>query len=185
MPARAAEKTSNAIGAKASSVAAKTVAFPGPARQFATIPIVFAEDLHPEERLMNNVMLKSSTMVTATDYERLSDLVEVTRLSMPELSSYLERELERAKIVPQADPARVQMGSSVRFHDHGSDKILDIRLVYPAEASIAKGWLSVLTPVGSALLGRQAGSTALCRNLAGQVRPLTVMFVQPPDGAVQ
>jgi regulator of nucleoside diphosphate kinase len=132
---------------------------------------------------MNDVMLKSSTMVTAADYERLSELIEVTRLSMPDLSSYLERELERAKIVPQADPARVQMGSSVRFHDHGSDKIHDIRLVYPADASMAKGWLSVLTPVGSALLGRRAGSSALCRNLAGKARPLTVMSVQPPDAA--
>jgi regulator of nucleoside diphosphate kinase len=134
---------------------------------------------------MNDVMLKSSTMVTAADYERLSELVAVTRLSMPELSSHLEQELEQAKIVPHADPACVQMGSSVRFHDHGSDKIHDIRLVYPADASMMKGWLSVLTPVGSALLGRRAGSSALCCNIAGKVRPLTVMSVQPPDAVTQ
>ena len=132
---------------------------------------------------MNNILSKSPITIAATDYEKLAELVETTRVSMPELSSYLEQELDRAKIVSQADPASVQMGSSVRFHDHGSGRMHEIRLVYPADSSMAEGRLSVLTPVGSALLGQQAGSTAPCRNAAGRVRSLTVMSVIPPDGA--
>jgi len=93
------------------------------------------------------------------------------------------QELDRATIVSQADPASVQMGSSVRFIDHGSGKVHEIRLVYPVDSSLADGRLSVLTPVGSALLGQQAGSTALCRSPGGQVRPLTVVSVTPPADA--
>ena len=132
---------------------------------------------------MTDTMLQSPLTIAAADYDRLAELVELSRDAMPELSLYLDRELTRARIVTEADPASVQMGSSVRFHDHGSGKTHDIRLVYPIDSSIAEGRLSVLTPVGSALLGHQAGATALCRNTAGRVRPLTVVSVTPPaDG---
>jgi regulator of nucleoside diphosphate kinase len=130
---------------------------------------------------MNSIVSESRTMIAAADYEKLADLVETTRASMPALSQYLEKELDRAKIVTRADPSSVQMGSTVRFHDHGSGRMHDIRLVYPGDSSLAEGRLSVLTPVGSALLGQQAGSTALCRNAAGQTRSLTIMSVMPPD----
>lgn len=124
-----------------------------------------------------------SPAIVANDFERLSELVEMTRGTLPQLSFYLGQELARATIVTDADPQSVQMGSSVRFHDHGSGKVHDIRLVYPADSSPAEGRISVLTPVGSALLGQQAGSVALCRNAAGQVRPLTVVSVIPPPEA--
>jgi regulator of nucleoside diphosphate kinase len=131
---------------------------------------------------MDKTLSKAPITIAAADYEKLAELVETTRVSMPEWSRYLEQELERARVVSRADPASVQMGSSVRFHDHGSDRVHDVRLVYPADSSIADGRLSVLTPVGSALLGERAGATALCRNAAGHVRSLTVMSVVPPDG---
>jgi regulator of nucleoside diphosphate kinase len=130
-----------------------------------------------------NSMLQPPLTIAAADYDRLAELVDISRDTMPELSLYLDQELTRARIVTEADPASVQMGSSVRFHDHGSGKMHDIRLVYPADSSLAEGRLSVLTPVGSCLLGHQAGATALCRNAAGKVRPLTVVSVAPPgDG---
>jgi regulator of nucleoside diphosphate kinase len=129
---------------------------------------------------MNKIATRPLATIAADDYERLSELVEVTRGTMPEISLYLGQELARASIVTHADPASVQMRSSVRFHDHGSGKVHEVRLVYPADSSPADGRISVLTPVGSALLGRQTGSTALCRNAAGQVRSLTVVSVAPP-----
>jgi regulator of nucleoside diphosphate kinase len=132
---------------------------------------------------MNKTMAQSPVTIVESDYDRLTELVEITRSTLPEISLYMQEELDRAKIVTKADPASVQMGSSVRFIDHGSGKMHNIRLVYPVDASLADGRLSVLTPVGSALLGQQAGSTALCRSAAGHVRPLTVVSVIPPPDA--
>jgi len=132
---------------------------------------------------MNKIVAQSPITIVESDYDRLAELVEITRAALPEISLYMQEELDRAKIVTEADPASVQMGSSVRFIDHGSGKMHNIRLVYPVDASLADGRLSVLTPVGSALLGQQADSTAQCRSAAGHVRPLTVVSVRPPPDA--
>ena len=134
---------------------------------------------------MDKTLAKAAATIAAADYEKLSELVETTRLSMPQLSRYLEQELAGARIVHHAYPESVQMGSPVRFHDHGSGKTHEVRLVYPADSSLAEGRLSVLTPVGSALIGQQSGSITICRNAAGHARSLTVMSVQPPEGATQ
>ena len=132
---------------------------------------------------MNRNMTRSPVTIAESDYDRLAELIEITRDALPDISLYMQQELDRATIVSQADPASVQMGSSVRVIDHGSGKVHEIRLVYPVDSSLADGRLSVLTPVGSALLGQQAGSTALCRSPGGQVRPLTVVSVTPPADA--
>ena len=120
-------------------------------------------------------------VVTAADYDRLIELVETMRVAMPQVAVYLEQELDQATIAADADPLTVQMGSLVRFRDHASGKVLDIQLVYPRESSLAEGRLSVLTPVGSALLGQQAGTVAKCRDAVGRTKTLTVLSVQPPD----
>ena len=132
---------------------------------------------------MNKIVAQSPITIVESDYDRLAELVEITRAALPEISLYMQEELDRAKIVTEADPASVQMGASVRFIDHGSGKMHSVRLVYPGDASLADGRLSVLTPVGTALLGQQAGSTALCRTAAGHARPLTVVSVIPPPDA--
>lgn len=129
---------------------------------------------------MTEALSQTAITIAAQDYDRLAELAETTRERMPALSTYLQRELARATIVTDADPGSVQMGSLVCFHDHGSGKMHDIRLVYPNESDMANGRLSVLTPVGSALLGVQAGDTTLCSDNAGRTRPLTVVTVQPP-----
>ena len=123
---------------------------------------------------------KTRTTIIADDYDRLVELVELTKTTMPEISFYLKQELDRAAIVAAADPSSVQMGSTVRFRDDATAKVRDIQLVYPGDSDMGGGRLSVLTPVGSALLGQQAGTTASCRDAAGRTRSLTVVAVQPP-----
>ena len=126
------------------------------------------------------VEVQNAITVTARDYDRLCDLAERVRVAMPALSAYLQGELDRARIVADADPASVQMGSLVSFHDHGSGRLHDVSLVYPADSDMPNGRLSVLTPVGSALLGLSAGATISCSDNAGRTRELTVVAVQPP-----
>jgi regulator of nucleoside diphosphate kinase len=80
--------------------------------------------------------------------------------SRPDLDA-LRDELERAEIVePESVPATVvTMNSSVRFLDEESGRESEITLVYPAFADIEANRISVLAPVGAALLGLSVGDS--------------------------
>lgn len=71
----------------------------------------------------------------------------------------LDAEIARARVLPAAEmPADVvTMGSRVTFRDEhtGVDRV--VTLVFPVEADAAAGRISVLAPIGSALLGLRAG----------------------------
>src|SRR3546814_20769193 len=70
-------------------------------------------------------------------------------------------EIDRAAICERPDipPDVVTMGSSVTFIDAKSRAARTVRLVYPAEADIAEGRVSTLTPVGAGLVGLREGPT--------------------------
>lgn len=89
----------------------------------------------------------------------------------------LRAELERAVVVSpksmQADI--VSMGSRVRYIDHRSGISHEIELVYPEDEDSAAGRVSILSPTGSALLGRREGQ------MISGVFPFTVIAVMPPD----
>jgi regulator of nucleoside diphosphate kinase len=129
---------------------------------------------HPKQALPQSV-------ITAADYDRLVELVAAAGSVMPELAFYLQQELDRATIAADVDPLTVQMGSLVRFHDRESDRTHDIQLVYPPESSLADGRLSVLTPVGSALLGQQAGTVTQYQDAVGRTKTLAILAVEPPS----
>lgn len=80
---------------------------------------------------------------------------------MPSVAEYLEHELERARIVcGRAASARiVRMGSKVEYLDEATGKVHEVTLVYPAESDIEHGRVSVLTPIGAALLGLSQGQS--------------------------
>jgi regulator of nucleoside diphosphate kinase len=71
----------------------------------------------------------------------------------------LEAELARAKVVPPAEvpPDVVTMNSKVRILDLDTKETATYSLVYPADADIDQHRISVLAPVGTALLGFRAG----------------------------
>lgn len=71
----------------------------------------------------------------------------------------LAGELRRARVVPRAEIPRdvVTMNSTVRLRDLETDEDETYTLVYPDEADIEANKISVLAPVGTALLGYRAG----------------------------
>ena len=71
----------------------------------------------------------------------------------------------------------VHMGSQVRYCDHKTGDVRDVVLVYPHEAQIALKRLSVLTPVGAALIGLSVGQTIEFQTPADQTRSLTVLGI--------
>ncbi|MCW5696715.1 MAG: nucleoside diphosphate kinase regulator [Bauldia sp.] len=99
-------------------------------------------------------------------------------------ADWLLFELDRARLVPDgALPANVvRMGSTVRFRAQGGGERI-VRLVYPGEADIAAGRISVLTPVGAALIGLREGQSITYLARDGRRHALTVLAVDDgPDG---
>ena len=90
-------------------------------------------------------------------------------------------ELERAQVVPdEAVPGDVvRMGSTVRFRTNGGDE-REVELVYPKDADIGSGRISVLTPIGTALIGLRSGQSITWLTRDGRKQVLTVLGVSQP-----
>ena len=88
----------------------------------------------------------------------------------------LRAELERAIVVPaDAIPSGcVTMYSHVRYRDEHAGVSRQIQIVAPEDADVERGKISVLAPVGAALLGLEKGQTIDWRFPAGEVRRLRV-----------
>jgi regulator of nucleoside diphosphate kinase len=116
------------------------------------------------------------------DYERLSALVNGATLSSPDLAATLADEIARAQVLaPEQRPNdAVSMNSDVEFRDDRTGRVHAMQLVYPAESDVSKGKLSVLTPVGAALIGVRVGESITWETPAGEVRQLTVLSVKDP-----
>ena len=102
--------------------------------------------------------------VTEPDYQRLTALIEVTRERNGIDKQYLnklEAELDRAEIVgPKDMPVDViTMRSKVRLKDLVSGESNTYSLVFPTEANFTEGKISVLAPIGTAILGYKQGDT--------------------------
>lgn len=119
--------------------------------------------------------------LSAADHRQLNSLAMAGLERMPDLSDYLLSELERARIVDDADvPADiVRMGSSVRYRTD-ADQEQEVTLVYPVDADIAAGRISVMTPVGTALIGLKVGQSITWRDRANKAQVLTVLSVSQP-----
>lgn len=100
--------------------------------------------------------------VTTNDLKRLDELLSVAGafnyLDRNDLKS-LNSELGRAKIVDSRDvpPTVVTMNTRLRFLDLDDGSQTEVTLVFPAQANIDEGKISVLSPIGTALLGYAKG----------------------------
>lgn len=127
---------------------------------------------------------KPAITLTRSDHESLSRLAESRSERDPETTEQLLAELDRARVVMDGRlPADVvRMGSTLRFTtDTGEDRT--VTLVYPGEADIAMGRISILTPIGAALIGLSASQSIDWTSRDGRVHRLTVESVVRMDAA--
>jgi regulator of nucleoside diphosphate kinase len=100
--------------------------------------------------------------MTPYDHGRLVRLVEqldgASAVEDPNLEA-LEDELARARVIDEADlpPDVVTMNSEVVVVDVDTREELHVRVVFPRAADIERGRISVLAPVGLAVLGSREG----------------------------
>ena len=126
----------------------------------------------------------SNIAISSTDRDQLLQLINSVRLNRRvsiEHVHALEGELARAKVVaPARLPADViSMNSTVWFRDVDTDEIERFVLVYPHDADIRRDRISVLAPVGTALLGYQVGDVIRWRVPQGNRRLEIVKVAQP------
>ena len=117
--------------------------------------------------------------IDESHFTRLSALSSLTNGPMMEVCQYLREELDRAHVLPteKLRPDIVNLGSRVEFRDEQTGKVQEIVLVYPFDADIACRRVSVLTPVGAALLGLSVNQTISFHTRTGEQRELTVLKV--------
>ena len=104
-------------------------------------------------------MTRPVIVVNRLDAERLQRLIDTASQKDAAVAEALEVELERAEVVePEEIPADVvSMNSQVRFTELGRDAQLTRTLVYPHALADTPDGLSVMAPVGAALLGLKVG----------------------------
>jgi regulator of nucleoside diphosphate kinase len=122
---------------------------------------------------------KPALMLSAEDYERLSALADAARNAMPDLAAELADEIGRARVLAKGEQAKdtVRMNSLVKFRDDTTKVVREVTLVYPHEANIDLGKISVMTPIGTALIGVSAGQSITWETRGGETRQLTVLSV--------
>lgn len=134
-----------------------------------------------EWKLMKMLKLPKTIYITATDKERLERIIASSE-SSPNLEM-LEEELARATIVDSRDiPSDVvTMNSRVLFKDLDTGEELEFTLVYPWEADLERAKISILAPVGAALLGLRVGDEIDWPLPSGKIRSLRIlnMLFQP------
>ena len=107
---------------------------------------------------------ETSIYITEPDRQRLENLIELAGgrdgAGNHEYLRRLEHELELAETVSPDEVPRdvITMRSKVRLKDLSTGEEMVYTLVYPSEANLDEGKISVLAPVGTAMLGYRAGS---------------------------
>lgn len=106
---------------------------------------------------------ETNIYITKPDQERLNHLISIVREREGDQNRQyldsLEEELERGEVVQQKDiPSDViTMRSTVRLKDLETGEKMVYGLVFPTEANYDAGKISVLAPIGTAMLGYRIG----------------------------
>ena len=121
-------------------------------------------------------------VITDLDLQRLLPILDQSDTRESEL---LDGELHRATIVEhrRVSPDVVTMNSEVVYEDFATGARRTVRVVYPKDADVSRGWISVLAPIGSALLGLKVGQQIEWQLPAGPRRVFVVEIRYQPESS--
>ncbi len=132
---------------------------------------------------------QTTIYITELDRQRLEKLIrlagELSRRANHLYLARLEEELERAETVaPQdAPPDVITMRSKVRLTDLNTGEEMIYTLVFPVEANYEEGKISVLAPVGTAMLGYRVGDSIEWQVPSGLRRLKVEELLYQPEAA--
>jgi regulator of nucleoside diphosphate kinase len=131
-------------------------------------------------------MHKREIFLTEDDLRRLKGLVDrSTSVRDSEYIQELRQELSRATVVPSAEIPRdvITMESTVKLRDLDSGEDSVCTLVYPGNSDPDRHRISILAPIGTALIGYRAGDIIECSVPAGTMRLKVLQVLYQPEAA--
>ncbi len=131
-------------------------------------------------------MSRPTIIINELNAERIDRLLEQPAFASLPIASALNDELDRAQMcAPQDMPANVvTMNSQVKFRDLTTGEVRTRTLVYPAQMTDSSTQLSVMAPVGAALIGLRTGDTIHWELPGGTATHLEVLeLVWQPEAA--
>ena len=133
---------------------------------------------------MKTVMETRIIYITEADMKRLRPLIEGMKNSRDDLRG-LQAELEHARVVTPADvpPDVITMNSKARLRDLDTGEEMTFTLVFPGNASIEHDRISVVAPIGTAMLGHRVGDEFEWEVPAGSVRLRVEEVLYQPEAA--
>lgn len=133
---------------------------------------------------MKTIMDTRHIYITEADINRLRPLIEALKDSRDDLRG-LEGELEHAHVVAPADvpPDVITMNSKARVRDLETDEEMTYTLVFPDKANIDEGKISVVAPIGTAMLGQRVGDEFEWEVPAGSVRLRVEEVLYQPEAS--
>jgi len=128
---------------------------------------------------MSRSLRRARVVIDAALVEQLETLAGAALARLPEVAYPLVHKLIAARLVPPTRlPAEVvTIGNHLRYRDALTGRAHQVMLAWPEHADSRRGIVSVLTPVGVALLGLSTGDRICCTTRAGPKRTLTVLEV--------
>lgn len=126
--------------------------------------------------------LRPPIHLLASESDLVASLALQAEQRQPLVAAMLLEEIERAELhdAGAIPDGYVRLNSRVTFMDERSGKEREVQLVVPAQANIAEGRISILTPMGAALYGLAEGACINWPDLDGNERPICVVRVEQP-----
>lgn len=123
---------------------------------------------------------RPAVFISMADLERLAGLLPQSTAPSTPGAALLAEEVARAQICPDDDmPARVvRLGSTVRYRDLDSGRERRIQLVLPADADMDLNRVSILAPIGAALVGLPEEQAFSWEEPSGDLRRIAVLAVE-------
>lgn len=131
-------------------------------------------------------MTNKTIYITENDMRRLRELILVARQFKKEEEKYLqdlEAELNRGKIIKSQDIPQdiITMNSEVHLRDLNTKEEITYQLVFPDQADASQGRVSILAPIGTALLGYSVGDIIEWKVPAGVAKLQVEKIIYQPE----
>ena len=131
-------------------------------------------------------MTNKTIYITDNDMRRLRELILVARQFKKEEEKYLqdlEAELNRGKIIKSQDIPQdiITMNSEVHLRNLNTKEEITYQLVFPDQADASQGRVSILAPIGTALLGYSVGDIIEWKVPAGVAKLQVEKIIYQPE----
>jgi regulator of nucleoside diphosphate kinase len=133
-------------------------------------------------------MSSRTIYITEFDHQRLKTLIaeaEYTEYRGSEYLKNLDAELDLGKIVrpEEVPPDVVTMNSRLLLLDMELNEEEEMTLVFPEEADLSQHKISVLAPIGTAMLGRRVGDVFEWQAPAGSIHMQIKELLYQPEAS--